>query len=133
MNTLVNFELAKLLKEKEFDGESFQFYEEDGELLYSDGNVQFKTPYYVKNIPHLNYFIAPTIAEVVMWLYEKHNIIVESCWEGTREIDSFDARIIILGKTILSKEYKDFKLNIDTSSPTEAYEAAIEYTLTKLI
>lgn len=65
-----------------------------------------------------------TIAEVVMWLYETHGIwitvtsISQESWQChmTRKGDS-------LGKCYLEDFY----------NPTEAYEAAIKYTLENLI
>jgi hypothetical protein len=66
----------------------------------------------------------PTISEVVMWLYEKHGIwitvtsISQESWQChmTKKGDS-------LGKCYLEDFY----------NPTEAYEAAILYTLNNLI
>ena len=77
--------------------------------------------------------VSPTISDVVMWLYEKHGIWI-------------DVNITRYGKfwgnVFLKEEYNDLKnpfnwefVNqiIDFNSPTEAYEAAIEYTLNNLI
>lgn len=61
----------------------------------------------------------PTITEVVMWLYEKHGI-----WISVEQ-NSF----IGGGKSSFISNVKRAEYN----SPTEAYEAAIEYCLTKLI
>ena len=89
------------------------------------------------NIPHdwnstkspigsTSYYSAPTIAEVVMWLYEKHGVWITVCVIG---VDGF-------GYWLHDKGRK--RLNPDNQggywlSPTEAYKAAIEYCLTKLI
>ena len=78
MNTPVNFELAKLLKEKEYKREEGYSYVivntdilnhsvGDNYISYSIGSL-LKYSIKEKTIP------APTIAEVVMWLYEKHGI-----------------------------------------------------------
>ena len=106
MNTHVNFETAKLLKEKGFDITTKESYIE--RLEYS---------FLVRS--------APTIAEVVMWLYETHKLWIE----------------VNLGDygfywTITSKEINivaESKYKIRINSPTEAYEAAIKHTLKHLI
>jgi hypothetical protein len=115
MNTPVNFEIAKLLKEKGFDNESAHYYNEKGELLF---DVDFPSLQPTK--PDV-YYNNPTIAEVVMWLYEKHRIWI-SVLQHTKS-----------GKGI----YFESVINVMTfsgyNSPTEAYEAAIEYTLKNLL
>lgn len=99
MNTHVDFETAKLLKEKGFgmsDEDYIQlprFYEQDGNYIEYGVYVGKK---YNPHRTHLgadtiddfeahltmmdnsldNIYLAPTIAEVVMWLYEKHGIFV---------------------------------------------------------
>lgn len=73
MNTPVDFELAKLLKDNGFDKISCSDYYHICEgypkgyaHCYSDVNAQQE-----------NGILAPTIAEVVMWLYEKHGIWIK--------------------------------------------------------
>ena len=96
MNTHVNFELAKLLKEKNFNKRSGLYnYNNIGELTLLEG---------------LN---APTITEVVMWLYEKHGIWIEVYYDNSKK------------EFYTVWDGEEYKFN----SPTEAYEAAIEYTL----
>lgn len=143
MNTPVNFELAKLLKEKGFglsDEDYIQlprFYEESGNYVEYDVQVSKK---YNSSPNHLgadtikdfeahltmmdnsldSIYLAPTIAEVVMWLYEKHGIWI---WVEKNTNNLFTAWV---------------KTNIpytmpDTNSPTEAYEAGIEHILKNLI
>jgi hypothetical protein len=134
MTTPVKFELAKLLKEKGFDEkcshyyiDNFQNFKHDGKLYKTglpndwdnDNILQF-----VKrtNQPHL--CNAPTIAEVAMWLYEKHGVwititsISQESWQChmTKKGDS-------LGKYYLE----------DFNSPTKAYQDAIDYVLKNLI
>ena len=119
MNTPVSFELAKLLKEKGFKSESKAFYDGSGELLhYNHSN----------NVMQRFRYEAPTISEVVMWLYEKHGI-----WIGV---------ICDVGNDLLFT-FKIYSTNIGEErcivngnmyeSPTEDYEAAIEYTLKNLL
>lgn len=78
----------------------------------------------------------PTIAEVVMWLYEKHGIWITVNPKRERNVSGenymqFDVDIWRLegekGCVLYGIELLQF------NSPTEAYEAAIEYCLTKLI
>ena len=67
------------------------------------------------------YIPYPTIAEAVMWLYEKHRIWISV----TKEIEGFE--YVIDNKYGLSKYKKR------PYSPTEAYESAITYTLKNLL
>lgn len=79
--------------------------------------------------------VNPIIADVVMWLYEKHGIWVfpewqfgRKMWLGTiHDITSHENTI-----KIQDKYYKDMG-EAEYSLPTEAYEAAITYTLNNLI
>ena len=126
MNTPVSFELAKLLKEKGFKSESKAFYDGSGELLhYNHSN----------NVMQRFRYEAPTISEVVMWLYEKHGI-----WIEVRHIKTFNVNRF----HVIIWDYKDtsdyMTIHCDNGvgyevwdSPTEAYEAAIEYTLKNLL
>ena len=142
MNTPVSFPIAKLLKEKGFD--------ELCKLCVEDGDER-PLPFNCGNTIHRNslhpYYSAPTIAEVVMWLYEKHGtwIAVNRVVIGS---DEWDYGYII---SYLPKEYEfekrrskhlveiqSFKEGVGSYhgawyTPTEAYEAAIEYTLKNLI
>lgn len=135
MNTPVSFELAKLLKEKEIYIPAFHYYE--NEVLkepYLENGSSTDTEFRVELSDLKEYFnkwskkiSAPTIAEVVMWLYEKHEIwtvvnvnIMESWY-----FEHFDL------KEKRNAEFKPTDTHYD--SPTEAYEAAIEYTLKNLL
>lgn len=119
MNTPVSFELAKMLKEKGFNRAC------DNELGYNkEGNLEMSHySLYARNedFKETGLIEAPTIADVVMCLYEKHNIWI------CVDIDEDDGDIIYFIRakktTCFENEFK---------SPTEAYEAAIEYTLKNL-
>ena len=117
MNTPVNFELAKLLKEKGFN--------EPCNQLYFDGELKKITVQKVSYDDTLSsrYYIAPTIAEVIMWLYEKHGI-----WISVK-LGYGHEYVVQSTQSPFSFIYSDGTYN----SPTEAYEAAIEYTLKNLI
>lgn len=109
MNTHVNFEIAKLLKENGYNKRSEPSrYNNYGELTMLEG---------------IN---APTIAEVVMWLYEKHRIWVDVVTD--RAVANFGYNIT----TRDNIHYTDV-FYVGWSSPTAAYEAAIIYTLNNLI
>jgi hypothetical protein len=123
MNKTVDFSIAKLLKEKGFD--------ELCKLCVEDGDER-PLPFNCGNTIHRNslhpYYSAPTIAEVVMWLYEKYGIWIEvNGW-----IDQ------PVGDEIWKNCFQSF-VNGDATdvrffkTPTEAYKAAIEYTLENLI
>lgn len=78
-----------------------------------------------KNIPMS---VNPTIAEVVIWLYEKHGIwIGVICDVGNDLLFTFK-----IYSTKIGEERCIVNGNM-YESPTEAYEAAIEYTLNNLI
>lgn len=117
MNTLISFEIARLLKEKGFEQETTSYYDGSGELL----------PYsYTNNFMQRFRYSAPTIIETVMWLYETRGIWISvdmvfgedqtGFWYCIREskVDDF---------AIQSDEFKTI---------TEAYEAAIAYTFENL-
>ena len=115
MNTPVSFELAKLLKEKGFDGNYFHYWN----MVNHSGKWKVDTSIWEYTD---DYIEAPTIAEVVMWLYEKHEI-----WISVEASDDFTMFCFRVRKKEVSR------LSFNYNSPTEAYEAAIEYTLNKLL
>lgn len=130
MNTLINFELAKLLKEKGFDEPTLLCYDKC-DMLASYAETVFKpknynTSGYVKS--------APTIAEVIMWLYEKHGI-----WIYSYKVEPFVYEDIPYPKYVWISKCDEKFVDTDNglavnhyNSPIEAYEAAIEYTLNNL-
>jgi len=149
MNTIITFEIAKLIKEKGFDVECNKYYEyaltsrkneEDGysgSFGWKKGELNLQSGYFINNHSKIDnsnsswlLCSAPTIAEVVMWLYEKHGIwvvvnigkphLVKSCM--------FYANIIKFGI-----HHKNKHRTIFVNTPTEAYLSAIEHTLNNLI
>jgi hypothetical protein len=120
MNKPVNLEIAKLLKEKGFD--------EWTKLCVADDDDR-ALPFDVGNSLHKNslhpYYSAPTICEVLMWMYEKHGIWIEVTYNNV----FFKANIV---NTLLQRNETYRKENA-YKSPTEAYEAAIVYCLKNLI
>ena len=158
MNTPVSFEIAKLLKEKGFNNECSFFYSvmegEEGKLLPVTSSLEHIVEYSkkghkffdestdrtlihqtLKNDYAKGTVTAPTIAEVVMWAFEKHGIWISvftmDKWlpNGNDREQLFDYGIkqMKLGLINIPKKFEEF------NSPTEAYAAAIEYTLNNLI
>ena len=114
MTTPVSFEIAKLLKEKGFDIE----------IDYGLNQI-------------LNLKSAPTIAEVVMWLYDTHklDIIVRYPDSDTNKVEGinsvyYDLEIYRLSGGDAWKIYKRIDVSDDK---TKAYTKAIEYCLNELI
>lgn len=118
MNTPVRFVLAKLLKEKRYD--------EPCKLCVEDGDER-PLPFNCGNTIHRNslhpYYSAPTIAEVVMWLYEKHGVWISVYKYRDHAADNNDPFVFRSNLTV----YKEFK------TPQAAYEAAIDYALNHII
>jgi hypothetical protein len=121
----VNLPIAKLLKEKGFD-ELVNNYTSERDGNYFSNEKQ--------TISYKNYneiggsYSRPTIAQVVMWLNEKHgiwvvvNIDIQNRWY----FELFNLKDKRNAEILIDDEYW-FNL------PTEAYEAAIDYVLTNLI
>ena len=134
MNTLVSFELAKLLKEKGYDLSTEGFYpkpkcklfaiDEHGRYYPIVNKTQSSFHGKAVVLKEENYYNAPTIAEVVMWLYEKHEIwIGVICDVGNDLLFTFK-----IYSTKIGEERCIVNGNM-YESPTEAHEAAIKYTL----
>lgn len=126
MNKPVSFELSKMLKEKSYPLSN------TGYGYNNDGNLA--DPCFSNIICE-----APAIADVVMWLYEKHGIWVLVDWSQTKWCFSIIDIKEETVKKVSGERWKErssgvyLKTLLDFNSPTEAYEAAIEYCLTKLI
>jgi len=150
MNTPVSFELAKLLKEKGFglnDDDYVQlprFYEEDSSYIEHDVQVSrkynpkrghlgadtiedFKAHLTMMDNSLEGIYLAPTIAEVVMWLYKKHDIWITVCVVNGFEFGYWIHRNSDR-KRLNPNDQGKLSLN-----PTEAYEAAIKHTLNNLV
>ena len=125
MTTLLNAELSRLCADKGYKrpkGYSQPYYNHLG-ILNGDVTELVKAQINEEDTTPFQTIAAPTIVEVVMWLYEKHGIWIsvdfnlETSW-------FYDI-------VVLSGEGGNILDNFD--SPTEAYEAAIDYTLNNLI
>lgn len=138
MNKHVSFEIAKLLRESGFDEACSHYYINDFMQFKHDGALH-KTGLpnnrdsenifqFVKRSNQPHSCNAPTISQVVMWLYEKHGIWV---YANSYEIDKwcYSYKFIkpyIEGSKITERGTSSVE---DYSSPTEAYESAILYVL----
>lgn len=126
MNKPISFPLAKLVKEKGFDipctegwinyltsftGETGMPDDESNLVLDRLGN------------PHL--IERPTIADVVMWLYEKHEYWCYTYTNGKIWHPCIQHKFGDMA--VLSGKIGEF------NSPTEAYEKGIEYILNNMI
>ena len=115
MNTTVNFELAKLLKEKGFN--------EPCRFVHDNWN-NIEDWYDIYGEYHRNseknasvYYSAPTISDVLDWLYEKHYIWIEVSREYANGKYIYEYFI-----DINNQEY-------GFNTPQEAYESAIKKSL----
>jgi len=129
LNKIVDFSTAKLLKEKGFDLYCV--------FSYWNSELTSRTPGYAledgttsqENYWDFDRYYAPTIAEVVMWLYEKHGVWIYT-WNSDINM-IFKAWIQNLrNKGIDTIEVPNIKI---WNSPTEAYQAAILFCLENII
>lgn len=114
MNIHVNFEIAKLLKENRFNQIGNKLWHFNGSDCIEMVN---------KNSENFG-FSAPTIAEVVMWLYEKHGIWI---W-----VERYSTLFRPYAEEVGSERFGKWEGH-KFDSPTEAYSGAINYTLKNLI
>lgn len=135
MNSLVNYRLAKLLKEKGFDEPCRYVYDTWNNIKdwLEDGEGEHRNSHKNRSV----YYSAPTIAKVVMWLYERHKIwisvpppyyeegkylfcwlvqvlndptVEQNCWVSFTETDNING----------------------FETPEKAYESGVEYVLLNL-
>ena len=139
MTEPVNSKIAKLLKEKKFNEPCLSYWKDlnlEGHRFKDWNNETIgDSPMHKRNA---GYYSAPTISEVVMWLYKNRGI-----WIGVKpSYDGIEWYSEMFTASEQSWNDKDKRHSINTAfrdynsihnSPTEAYEAAIEYTLNNLI
>lgn len=123
----VSFEVAKLLKEKGFEGHSIiTIYDEDAANAYVKELIEKHLPY-SSDDPKLKefYYIKPTLQMAMKWLREIHrlHITIYSCSQ-----ESWMYRITKPHQKLEDGEYGE-----DFNSYEEAVEAAILYCLENLI
>ena len=129
MNTPVSFELAKLLKEKEYKDKNMlgtvrlsepEFYDPNG-IIHNIKDIFEEKDYKIEDC-----FNAPTIAEVVMWLYENHKNWIEVYMDDNATFGYLISKIEKDGRI-------DYPIVRNFNSPTEAYLSAITHTLNNLL
>lgn len=152
MTDVVSFRLAKLLKEKLFglNKDDYiqlpRFYKKDGNYVEYEVHVgkTYNNCGYLGGLTiedfqaHLtmmdnsldDIYLAPTIAEAVMWLYDKHDIWINSSMSFEEFVPYIQCNWNYRQDSII-KTLEFMKSRF--TSPTEAYRAAIEYTLKELI
>ena len=117
MTEPVNSKIAKLLKEKKFN-EPCLLYWKDLNLeghRFKDWNNETigDSPMHKRNA---GYYSAPTIAQVVMWLYEKYGI-----WISVDPENGTDTWFFTISYNNSETIFGNY------STPTEAYSAALDY------
>lgn len=131
MNKHVSLPIAKLLKEKGFDLLTHEWYQHGDGI---SGLVTGELNYYNKKGDV--YISAPIIAQVVMWLYEKHNIWLYVAMKP-KDDGSEEVWFIPRARYIPTKTKNGFEIDpilyMCRKSPAEAYLAGIEYILKELL
>lgn len=115
MNTPVSYPLAELAIQKGFDKECKEYW----------NLIEYSTEWIVEhriNPDSVDFMYAPTIADVCMWLYEKHKIWISV--DPENDTNTW-FHTITNGKSIT--------VFGDYSTLTEAYEAGIEDVLINMI
>jgi hypothetical protein len=123
MNTPITLQLAKLLKAKGYDKKCYKYFHsnfgEEYEYTLKGSDGELCTNWNIeKNYPQ-DFISAPTISEVVMWIYEKYGVWISVNLNFKYQIET--------------KKHGILHTKDEFNSLTEAYEAAIEYTLNYLI
>lgn len=150
MNTPISFELSKELKEKGFDKESLHFYTKPRcKMLSVDEHGRYysivNTPkklyiigtHYVTNDKNIYY--APTIAEVVCWIYNKYDIwisLIPDSSSGYRLLNRKFSVSIFRFNMNLNVQVEIIRKNKDIlyfNLPENAFDYAINYTIKNLI
>jgi len=114
----VSFEIAKLLKEKEFDEECRARYDCNGVLHYE------KYPIEASGAETHNSILCPTIQMAMKWLREVHNIAIDTEWEHL-----WYAYV----KPMTANPTEDDYCQRFSAKYEEAVELAIKYCLESLI
>lgn len=124
MNTLVSFEIAKLLTHLDFNQINV-----DRGYLITTGE---ESSNYMIDYMNRRAIAAPTIAEVVMWIYEKYNIWINvypvkydnSILKWTYSISKIDNGFVVNG--VEFPEINDPNLIPTWTSPIKTYDEAIK-------
>lgn len=117
MKTIITPKIAKLLKENGFDVEYRAKHQMYGNQILPQLEPYNETRWRL----YKDYCLAPTIAEVVMWIYEKYSIWIVVDYYNNAIKDLWFWNIKTTDKEIMDESF---------NCPTDAYLAAIEYILT---
>ena len=120
MNKDVSFPIAKLLKDKGFKELVNNYFGDNGREEHSRPN--YKANYNSSVSAGLTHS-RPSIADVVMWIYEKHGL-----WIYVRNFETLN-----FCAYILKNGESEHSITNGFKSPTEAYEAAFQHILTNII
>jgi hypothetical protein len=118
LNKTVGSPASKLLKEKGFDLPTNGFYYSEE---FKTEDIKFSDN--INHNSHISKFSAPTITEVIMWLYKKHKIWISVYQHKDHAADVNDKPTF----------RTNFTHSEDFNSPTEAYEVSILRILKYLI
>jgi hypothetical protein len=134
MNSPVSLETAILLKAKGFKGLCFYYYDQSEELqeAYKDwpeesesGGTLFLTDLLESHNSYSSFDIsAPTITNVIDWLYKEHNLYIEMILSNIAPYSTFRYRVLEIGK-YSTLPYTDTHSN----NLSKAYSLAIDYIL----
>jgi len=143
MNTPVKFEIAKLLKEKGIEFKTNMFYPDlswNQDTLYNSLHTEGVDFCQELGLDAWgSVFPAPTIADVLMWLYENHDIwisLIPDSQSGHKLIMRKFSVHLFIYRNGLNVQNTTFRVNENIAyynSPTKAYEAAIKYCLTEIV
>lgn len=142
MNTPVSFEIAKLLKEKEFDksteanwwilakdhSENYnkKLPVDESKIFFTENSYELEMATQIdEDTEHNVYHVlsAPTIADVVMWLYETHKI-----WISVDPNNDTDTWFYTISHNKSETVFGNY-----SGGPIEAYEKGIEHVLNNMI
>ena len=133
----VSFEVAKLLKEKGFNGKLLTFYITDEAKKEGYFQLMAFTDDKIDNNHSDHCYLAPTLQMAMKWLREVHNIHIELIWDKGNQLYSF--QIWKLGKyqpeissLDLWRIYKNDNY-LGEWNYEEAAEESIKYCLENLI
>lgn len=148
MNKPVGYELAKFLKIKGFDipvrhyrleGKYTDFIHEGFEDDYwGDNRIVNWNKDNIGIKPFEGFISAPTVADVIMWIYQTYNYWIDVFPTPLNNSDEPPFKVgwvfMILGVGVhIDPDIDRPEEHITYKTPTEAYEAAITYYLNSLI
>ena len=130
----VDFEAAKLLKEKGFDARCPMIYTADGKLIYT--GVKHHNMYAVTN-KYLEYYtdiIAPSQTMAMKWLREVHRIVITTGYANICGLGfTYIASVIKINDNSEIDDVDGPNFCLYKKSYEEACESAIKYCLENLI